>query len=619
MNKYLHRGGIVNNNIFETNVNILKSISRQHLITNEYYEAESTFDNNLTFKYDNHGKKIYINSKYDVSNEIDRTFKGIDFNRDSLFIVFGIGMGYHIKELIKRSSNKSRIFVIEKNLKILNTYLRHRLFSELGSEKVIFFFGDEQQIAAEISNYVFNFKIMPIAKNYVNIVPISYYSIYGNWIDEMSKRIIELLRNTFFYLGNDVEDTIIGLKNNFINLKELIKSPSIEYVENKYKDKPAIIVSAGPSLDKNIKELKKAEGKALILATDAVISTLNKNGIKPDAVFTIERGMETYNKFYKDNDIDKKTVFIGPPVVVKEILDKMQCNKKLLCLKKDDAINRLLNNKILHENRLISTGTSCAHVALAFAQYVNANPIIFIGQDLAFSKEGITHSKDVEVKENIDLSDDELLYVKGIDGEMLPTNYAFRNFLITLETKIAQDKSERAYIDATEGGAYKKGMIISTLKEAINRYCNEDILKLYDVVPEENDVDKNKISEAVTELENLNEKFYKVKDDSLKQLKTLEKIEENIVNGEMKIDYVMEVLKQKEVIEEFVFNDMILVTFLQSIIMTSKIKETSLGNSINEKTVKEKVEIDRELMALLLIACDPIIKAIEDIINMLMK
>ncbi|WP_373845634.1 hypothetical protein, partial [Clostridium sp.] len=75
----------------------------------------------------------------------------------------------------------------------------------------------------------------------------------------------------------------------------------------------------------------------------------------------------TYEKFYKDKDIDNRIVFIGPPVVRKEVLNAMKDNKRLLCLKQGEKINEWINNDILKEKRLISMGTSCAHVAFAFS------------------------------------------------------------------------------------------------------------------------------------------------------------------------------------------------------------------------------------------------------------
>lgn len=605
----------MNNSIFNGNVDLLKSLNRETLISDDFYQVETTMDNKLTFKLGCNEKKIYINSKYNVNDEIDMLLKDIDFNKDRLFIVYGIGLGYHIRELIKRSSENSIIFVIETDMKILNTYLKNKSLLDICCKKTILLLGNDQQIISQISLRLGNVFIIPLAKNYTPIISVPYYSLYGDRIASINKRIIDLIEHTFFIMGNDVEDTITGLENNFKNIKDLIVSPSIELIKNKYTNLPAIIVSAGPSLDKNIKELRNAQGKALILATDAVISTLSKHNIKPDAIFTVERGIENYNKFYNDNYIDKEIVFIGPPVVTKKILQKMKSSKKLLCLKKGEKINEWINYDILGENRLIYMGTSCAHVAFGFAKYVNANPIIFVGQDLAYSKEGVTHSKDVEVKRNIDKDDDSLIYIKGINGEMLPTNNAFKNFLVFLETEIAKDISGRIYIDATEGGAFKIGTKIMSLKDVIDEYCNKDVIKLYNLVPEDRELDMSKYNKAIDELKRLEERFSNLKIDCFKLYKKLKNLEN--ISIELRIDNkkLLNTLKDKQHIEQIIYREDIIRTFLQCILVTKKVEEISVGNIINKQAIIEKVKIYKEQMTLLVVACDTIHNAINEMIK----
>ena len=49
-----------------------------------------------------------------------------------------------------------------------------------------------------------------------------------------------------------------------------------------------ILVSAGPSLNKNIMELKKAKNKAFIVATDTAVKPLLKAGIEPDLMVMVD-------------------------------------------------------------------------------------------------------------------------------------------------------------------------------------------------------------------------------------------------------------------------------------------------------------------------------------------
>lgn len=600
----------------ETNKKILKIFKKKDIITDEYYQIEETKDGGHTFRYNNGDKKIYINSKYNVSNEVDILLSNIDFSKDSLFIVYGIGLGYHIKELIKRSSPRSKIFVIESDMKILNTYLRNESLVDICSnDKIFLFFGDEQKIIADINSNIFNFTIMPLSVNCVPIIMLSYYQIYGEWIKNINKRIVDLFQYKLFNLGDDIEDTIIGLKNNFKNIKELIKSPSIEIVKNKYTDMPAIIVSAGPSLDKNIEDLKSANGKALVLATDAVISTLIKHNVVPDAVFSIERGIETYEAFYKNNVVDKETVFVGPPVVTKEILEKLKPNKKLLCLKEGEEINEWINHDILKENRTLFMGTSCAHVAFAFAKYVNADPIIFIGQDLAYTKDGITHSEGVEVKEKVNSNNPDLLYVRGIDGEMLPTSCAFKNFLVFLEAEIAKDNSSRFYIDATEGGAFKHGTKIMKLRDAISNYCNKDVPRLNLLVSNSNELDIDKYNKAVCELENLSRKFNNIKVDCKNKLNDLSKLEKKLFDNKITLKEVFKKLRKQENFKSVLLDNGVVRTFLQSLIMMSDIKKTTLGNKETYEIAVEKIKIYKKLMNDIIVGCSATYNSINGILN----
>lgn len=602
------------NSIYDKNKELLIASNMDKAITDGFYHVEDTKDGYHTFRYNNNGKKIYINSKYNVKNEVDMLLSNIDFSKDSLFVVYGIGMGYHIKELIKRSSSKSKIFVIEPSLEILNTYLRNENLLDIAKSKVSLFYGDDQNIIAKMNPDIFSFSILPLSINYIPVIMLSYQAIYGEWIEKINKRIIDLFKHAMFNVGNDVEDTIIGLQNNFNNIKELIQSPSIEILKDKYTDMPAIIVSAGPSLDKNIEELKNVKGKALILAVDAVISTLTKHDIIPDAIFSIERGIKTYEAFYKNNVVDDDIVFIGPPVVTKEILDKLEQNKKLLCLKQDEKINEWINDDILCENRLLKMGTSCAHIALAYAKYVNANPIVFIGQDLAFTKEGVTHSEFVEIKEKVGNSND-IYYVKGIDGDMLPTNYAFRNFLIFLETAIAQDNSGRLYIDATEGGAFKHGTQIMKLKEVISSYCTRPVPGLNSLIPDDNKLDITKYNKAIEELKVLIRKFTNMKIDCKKHLAECIKLENNLISSKATLKEAFRTLRKNDVIEQTIYKEDVVRTFLQSNLFLSILRETSLGNNETYEIAVEKTKIQKELMNSLIISCDAILRSINDIID----
>ncbi|HHY91605.1 MAG TPA: motility associated factor glycosyltransferase family protein [Clostridiales bacterium] len=571
------------------------------------------------------GKRVYLHSQYNLQREWQMIEKDLDIgSKDAAYIVYGLGLGYHIKELKSRISSRSYIYVIEKNLDIVSTYMHTQDFSEIAMGNIFFFFGNDEEILTRINEKIFAFNVMPLFGNLTNVILPSYRQIYGEWIHTIQKRILDAIRHAYFMLGNDMEDTIIGIKNNLENIDALLESPSIELLKDAYSNIPVIIVAAGPSLDKNIHELKHAQGKALIIATDAVLSTLKKHGVVPDGVVSIERGLLTYEKFYKDKEIHPKIVFIGPPVVRPEIFSVMKNNKKLICLKQGEKINEWINRDILGENRLLPMGTSCAHIAFSFARYVGANPIIFIGQDLAYTKDGITHSADVEIRDKIDAADNgQITFVKGIDGEMLPTSHAFKQFLTWFELEIMKEKGIREYVDATEGGAYIDGTKLMTLREAIERYCNQEVTPLYEKVPESKRL-QEKYDKAVAEVEKLIESFEKIKDESNRQILRLDKLQTKAIRDKKAFslkdrEKICKVLNQAKKAEDMILGNDIARTLFQAPFMMAATKVRMLGNEATDEVLRENVVIQKKMVASFIIGCHSVLRALADILAKMKK
>ncbi|WDV46152.1 DUF115 domain-containing protein [Clostridiaceae bacterium M8S5] len=606
----------MNKNLYKHNLNILNELAiSEDMITDiknyrmpKEIKNQETKDGYLTFRYDTDtGKKIYVHSMYNVNREIESTFANIEFDKDCIYFVYGLGMGYHIEELKKKISPKSMIFVIEKDFNIVKNFLENKDIVNIIGNNVLFFFGNEAAIISEVSKKIMYFNVLPLFANMQIVTLPSYKKIYENWIVDVNKRLVDVVKHSLFMLGNDMDDTIIGIKNNFDNIVELIKSSDFKCVKDKYKDSPLIIVSAGPSLDKNIEELKNAAGKAIIIATDATLTTLRKHGIVPDGVVSIERILLTYEKFYKDKDIDKNTVLISPPVIRKEIFEQLKDNKKLICLKKGEKINEWINDDILGEDRLLQMGSSCAHIAFSFGKHIGANPIIFVGQDLAFTKEGITHQSDVEVLDKVDCDNrEDIVYVKGVDGDMLPTNYAYKNFLTWFEIMIAEDRSSREYIDATEGGALINGTKIMTLKDTIDKYCNKKVISLNECLSEEN-LDISKLKKALEEVDNLNKFFDDIRQAAGRHILRLDKLEKKIILkkdiSQKLLIKSFDTLNKARKIETMIFKNDIARTLFQAPMMMALTKIKMLGNKIIPENIKENVAIQKNMTGAIITGC----------------
>ena len=147
------------------------------------------------------------------------------------------------------------------------------------------------------------------------------------------------------------------------------------------KDVPAIVVAAGPSLNRNIDDLKRAKGRAFIIAVDTAIKPLLNAGIKPDmfAVVDALKPMELIN-IEGAEDIPLLTSAVASSAVL-----DFHKGKKVFFAEGEPLIDIMLSTHNM-EFPSIPCGGSVATTAFAFAYMIGIETIILVGQDLALTR-----------------------------------------------------------------------------------------------------------------------------------------------------------------------------------------------------------------------------------------
>jgi hypothetical protein len=143
----------------------------------------------------------------------------------------------------------------------------------------------------------------------------------------------------------------------------------------------------------------------------------------------------------------------------------------------------------LNKERL-PAGATVAHLAYYLAEYIGADPIIFLGQDLGFS-DGLCYTpgtsyEDVwrpelsrfcslEMKQWEQIVRDRPILRRIPDhrGNAMYTEERLFSYLQQFERDFS--RSTRRIIDATEGGALKRGATVMTFADAIAQFCNEPL------------------------------------------------------------------------------------------------------------------------------------------------
>ncbi|EAK4208786.1 motility associated factor glycosyltransferase family protein, partial [Campylobacter jejuni] len=251
------------------------------------------------------------------------------------------------------------------------------------------------------------------------------------------------------------------------NIPFMLESIPFQRILNERKNKfdNAIVVSAGPSLAKQLPLLKAYQDKAVIFCADGALSMLEKEGIVPDYVTNLDYSDWSIKFFQnKENKTSLNVLSCATHPSLVHFLD----NKSVVL--RDDPLYQRFN---LNDFGYIDTGTHVSHFSYTLALALGFKNIIMIGQDLAFDEEGNSHSKGFSYGEQF--SEETIVptlqvQAYGGKGEVL-THITWNDYRIKLEYLFACNDQKAKFYNATEGGAR-----ISFTEELSFKECCEKFL-----------------------------------------------------------------------------------------------------------------------------------------------
>lgn len=416
----------------------------------------------------------YLNSRYDAKRAVEVWAQSIGkVNHYTVFLVLGFGNGMYLEELRKRYPD-NLILVYEPSKELFDSMLHEIDLTNIWSDEKIFLAVGEdgmslfmQYVQSIIMYSNFRYVIWKNIPNYERIFPMEYLKIkkiYMNWVRE-----ITLNRNTLIILQNEFA------MNFFQNLWECLNGYSMDTLKCRMKQKfevekyPAIVVSAGPSLDKNIHELKKAKNRAYIIVVDTALKAVLRAGIIPDIAVTVDPHKPLV--LFEDERIAELPMLVCLSSNT-EVLHKHK-GKKIFFGESESYLADICK-KYKKELSPLESGGSVANNAFSLAKYLGFQKIFLVGQDLAYpDQKGHTSAAyDDEQKNRIDVTENKYIEVEDIYGGKVWTEGNMDAYRMWFETQIVR-YSELHVIDATEGGAKIHGTEIMTLREAIQRECME--------------------------------------------------------------------------------------------------------------------------------------------------
>ncbi|HED7556124.1 TPA: motility associated factor glycosyltransferase family protein, partial [Campylobacter jejuni] len=377
---------------------------------------------------------------------------------------YGFGNGILFKALLQ-NKNHQHIVVFEKDIEIIWIMFHILDFSNELQKSNLIIINTNILNDFDLSNLYkkTNNIFLQFSRIYFLELISNYYERYNKEILELNNTILSIIKISIIRYGNDPVDNLMGVKHFIYNLPKLFTHPYSEVFlrkRNKLSD-TAIIVSTGPSLTKQLPLLKKYANKATIFCADSAYPILAKHDIKPDYVCMLERDDIVSKCFDNDfKEFDKGILFILASVVHKEVIEFLERNNREYMLV-PRAYDFFYYLNLVKYFQPIDGIVSVAHMNYWLAKFLSHKNIIFIGQDLAYSKDQSSHAKDFiheKLHEGHFQKDENLFTSTAYGGKgKVESSYFWNLFRELFETWISYDKNFINIYNCTEGGARIEG------------------------------------------------------------------------------------------------------------------------------------------------------------------
>ncbi len=413
---------------------------------------------------------ILIHNRENPGSESEAFLSMVKKDSTGVVLVFGMGLGYLALELSKQREKLQHILIFELNVEFFSLALTHMdLTPLLGDKRVILSIGEVENVAELLKPLKRAFMLEDIHTHKL-LTCFQFNPAY----EDLSSAVFNLVSG---YNIDGATQSINGqtfVENRLKHLTSMHHDNMLEELSGKFQGIPSLIVAAGPSLDKNIREVKRAVGKAVIISVDTALPALLKQGIVPDFVTSIDYNAPTYEKI-ADTASDKRIQGINLICTswVAATVSKTYPARTIFWAFGENALEHWINTSL---DGTMSTGGAgtVAHLNFLSAKILGCDPVIFVGQDLAYSysKE---HASGVVFTgtEPMEKILEHAVWVKGVNESKVPTTRSLHGYRIIFEQWIKN--SEGRVINATEGGAWIEGTEHMTLSQAIDLFCKNDV------------------------------------------------------------------------------------------------------------------------------------------------
>ena len=343
----------------------------------------------------------------------------------AIFFIAGIGNPVYAKILLEEHrQTKLNIVIYEPSKEIFFKVLESIDITDLLQKDAKCIFVIDGLTGVKVENVIQKMISVEVMDHIKTFILPNYEMIFAKEMLLFAKTIREKCESCATYINTRTNFSNVFAQNLFANAPYILDGyKTKQLIEVIPRDIPAIIVAAGPSLNKNIKELKRAKGKAFIIAVDTAIKPLASEKIIPD-MFAIVDGRKPLELI---NTEDAKQIPLLTSISAANSVLSFHTGKKFFYNEGYVYINSMFyRNGESFET--VACGGSVATSAFALAFMIGIDTIILVGQDLALTGNK-THADGTfqEKMETIDTSHS--IMVPGNIEKEVPTRGDFKMYL----------------------------------------------------------------------------------------------------------------------------------------------------------------------------------------------
>ncbi len=436
-------------------------------------------------------KRTTLAGRFRPLDDAQKLAESADLTRHAVIALLGFGTGYHVRALASRMAGKSLLVIYEPDVSLLRAVLERFDYSNiLAADGLILFVGDvdESQLTASMETIA---GAVTQGVQFVTYPPARQLSAEAcNAFMAKLTRVVAFCRTT---VATTLVQSTTTCRNLSANLAHYAAGATVSDLAGAAAGYPAVLVSAGPSLARNVALLSEpgVRDRVVIIAVQTVLKPLLDRGIMPHYVTALDYH-EISTRFYEGLPPLPDVTLVAECKAHASILDGFPGPVRVL----QNRFLDLLLGPLRRPITPIQAGSTVAHLSLYLAQHLGCDPIILIGQDLGFS-DGLYYcpgtaihdvwATELSIFNTLEMMEwrriarhkSNLRKRTDVNGRPIYSDEQMLTYLAQFERDFAA--APQRIIDATEGGMPKQHTVAMTLREAMEKHATRPLPALPEV------------------------------------------------------------------------------------------------------------------------------------------